>query len=68
MICADVDCSVYKPHSIRAAAVSKAKHNMVPIDDILKTSGWSSERTFAKFYDKKIEVSSSSRFTNAVLS
>ena len=53
MVSAGVDCSVYKPHSIRSAAVSKAKNNMVPTDEILKTAGWSSEKTFAKFYDKK---------------
>ena len=53
MVSAGVDCSVYKPHSIRSAAVSKAKNNMVPIDEILKTAGYSSEKTFAKFYDKK---------------
>ena len=58
MILAGVDCSVYKPQSIRSAAVSKAKSIMVPIDDILKTAGWSSERTFAKFYDKKIDSTS----------
>ena len=68
MILAGVDCSVYKPHSIRSAAVSKAKSSMVPIDDILKTAGWSSERTFAKFYDKRIDNTSANRFTSAVLS
>ena len=68
MILADVDCSVYKPNSIRSAAVSKAKSSMVPIDDILRTAGWSSERTFATFYDKKIDYTSTNRFTSAILS
>lgn len=51
MISAGVDCSIYKLHSIRSAAISKAKNSMVPIDDILKTAGWLSEKKFAKFYD-----------------
>lgn len=68
MISAGVDTSVYKPHSIRSAAVSKAKSNSVPVHDILSTAGWSSEKTFAKFYDKPIDSNTSDRFTNAVLS
>ena len=47
-----------KPHSIRSAVISKAKSSMVPIDDILRTAGWSSERTFTIFYDKKIDNTS----------
>ena len=43
MSSAGINCSVYKLHSIRAAAVSKAKTSMVPIDETLKTAGWSSE-------------------------
>ena len=67
LILAGVDCSVYKPHIIRSAAVSKFISSMVPID-ILTTAGWSSERTFAKFYEKKIDNTSTNRFTSAVLS
>ena len=65
---AGVDISIYKPHSVRTAAVSKAKSNMVPIDEILKTAGWSSERTFAKFYDKNITKGTDINFSSAVLS
>ena len=68
MISAGVDTSVYKPYSIRSAAVSKAKSNSVPVHDILSTAGWSSEKTYAKFYDKPIDSNTSDRFTNAVLS
>ena len=41
-----IDCSKYKPHSIRSAATSKAKVNMVPVQDILKVAGWSSPLVF----------------------
>ena len=51
---AGVDVAEFKSHSVRSAAVSKAKLNSVPIGDILKRAGWSREKTFAKFYDKKI--------------
>lgn len=50
-----VDVNVYKPHSVRSAATSKAKANHVPLDGIMKAAGWSSASTFAKFYDKQIE-------------
>lgn len=64
---AGIDCSKYKPHSIRSAAVPKAKSYMVPVDEILKTAGWSSEKTFAKFYDKVIDKETGIRFSDAVL-
>lgn len=65
---AGIDISRYKPHSVRSAAVSKAKSNSVPVQDILSTAGWSSERTFAMFYDKPIDSNINARFCNAVLS
>lgn len=49
---AGIDTSVYKAHSMRAAVTSAAKK--VPIDTILSTASWSSESTFAWFYDKPI--------------
>jgi integrase len=42
LIRSGVDVSVFKPHSVRAAAVSAAKSQAVPVNDILKTAGWSS--------------------------
>ena len=41
--------------STRAAVTSAAKGKQVPIDTILSTAGWSSESTFARFYDKPIQ-------------
>lgn len=67
MCSSGIDVSIYKPHSVRSAAVSAAKSKMVPIDDILKTAGWSSEKTFARFYDKNIE-DKIKNFSSAVLS
>ena len=53
---AGIDVSTFKPHSFRAAATSKARNLSVPVQDILATSGWSSERTFDRFYNKPFQV------------
>lgn len=58
MSSAGTDISIFKPHSTRSASVSAAKSNSVPVDIILQTAGWSSEKTFAAFYNKPITVSS----------
>ena len=49
-----VDVTTFKPHSTRAAAASKAKNSSVPVKQILGTAGWSSERTFDRFYNKPV--------------
>ena len=49
------DVNTFKPHSTRAAAASKAKTVSVPIKEILDTAGWSSERTFDRFYNKPFQ-------------
>ena len=41
-----VDTTIFKAHSVRAASVSKAKGNFVPVDDILTKVGWSNVETF----------------------
>ena len=51
---AGIDVTIFKPHSTRAASCSKAKTNFVPIEQIIKTAGWSNSQTFLKFYDKII--------------
>ena len=61
---AGVDTKVFKPHSTRAAAPSKAKAACVPVHDILRTAGWSSSRCFDLFYNKPVE---SSNFASAIL-
>ena len=60
-----IDIRKYGPHSIRAAAVSKANAKGVPIHEILKTAGWSNAGTFQKFYNKAKEQSTA--FHQAVL-
>ena len=47
--------SKYKPHSIRSATSSDLFCKGVPIDDIVKKIGWSSESTFARFYKRQVE-------------
>ena len=52
---AGVDVTTFKPYSTRAAAASKAKSGSVPVKEILDTAGWSSERTFDRFYNKPFQ-------------
>lgn len=47
----------FKPHSTRGAAASKAASN-IDISIVLKTVGWRSHMTFAKFYKRPIQASS----------
>ena len=54
MAMAGIDVKTYRPHSIRAASMSKAFTAGVPISDILKTAGWANAKTFARFYNKPI--------------
>ena len=49
-----IDTSRFKPHSTGAANTSAAGNDVCSLDDILHTAGWSSESTFAKFYNKPI--------------
>ena len=61
---AGVDTQVFKPHSTRSAATSKAKAACVSVHDILQTAGWSPSRCFDLFYNKPVE---SSNFASAIL-
>lgn len=67
MAASGVNMQVYKAHSTRAASVSAAADSSVPMESILSTAGWSSERTFAKFYKKPI-LHSQRTFAESVLS
>lgn len=51
---AGVDLTRFKPHSIRAASSSAASQASVPLATILRTAGWSSECTFAQYYQKEV--------------
>ncbi|KZS05295.1 Uncharacterized protein APZ42_031552 [Daphnia magna] len=50
---AGIDTAVFKAHSTRDVAASKAASNGVPINIILKQGHWASEFTFAKFYHRE---------------
>ena len=52
---AGIDVTTFKPHSTRAAAASKAKNVSLPVKEILDTAGWSSDRTFDRFYNKPFQ-------------
>ena len=60
-----INVEVFTPHSTRAAATSKPSASFVPLDQILSTGGWSSAYTFAKYYNKQIDVNNS--FAESVL-
>lgn len=62
---AGIDTSVYKSHSVRAAASSKAKMCSVPVSEIMSAAGWSNVGTFSKFYQKDVQNTDS--FNRAVL-
>ena len=49
-----VDMNIFTPHSTRSAVGSARRRTHVPIQTILDTAGWSSQRTFANYYNKKI--------------
>ena len=66
MIKAGININVYKPHSVRLAAASKAEAANVSLVETMQTGGWSSAATFAKFYDREIEQGS--LFADSVLS
>ena len=44
----------YTGHSTRAAATSVIADSGVPMENILASADWSSEKTFQKFYHKPI--------------
>ena len=64
---AGIDVQVFKPHSTRAAATSAALRKGVPVRDILKVAGWSKETTFARFYNKPLDVTIDTAFAQAIL-
>ena len=53
MVKAGVDLSIFSPYSTRSAATSKVS-GKVQLGTILRTVGWSNEKTYARFYKKPI--------------
>lgn len=62
---AGIDLERFKAHSTRSASTSAAQRALVPVQDILDKAGWSSERTFATYYNRPIQQGD--QFQNAVL-
>lgn len=54
LVKAGVDMNIFTPHSTRAAATTKMNKTNVSITTILNTAGWKNDKTFAKYYNKKI--------------
>lgn len=52
-----VDTSIFKAHSTRGAAASKASASGISTDEILKAGHWKSESTFGRFYKRVIAPS-----------
>ena len=50
---AGINMNIFSPHSTCSASNSKAKTS-VPLKTILETRGWTSNRTFSRFYNKPI--------------
>jgi len=63
---AKIDTTIYKAHSFRHASTSKAFGRGIATDVIFSAAGWSSKSaTFARYYNKKIEVKNV--YSNAIL-
>ena len=52
---AGIDIGIYKAHSTRAAASSKAEAMGLSIEEIISKGNWSSKSMFEKFYHKPID-------------
>lgn len=63
---AGIDTSVYKAHSTRSAATSKAKTLGISTEEIMQKANWSRASTFHKFYCK--DKDPKSLFQTSVLS
>ena len=64
---AGIDTGIFKAHSTRGAAASKAALSGVTMSDILQAADWSSESTFQRFYHRSSEVKNKSSFGRTVL-
>ena len=64
-----IDLNIYKEHSTSEASVSTAHRAQVPLHEILNKAEWSSARTCATYYDKRLDTSkdSVSHFEEAIL-
>ena len=68
MIEAGIDTSIFKAHSVRGAACSKAAGKGVTTKQILEAADWSSEGTFQRSYHRRLECEDKTSFGRHVLS
>ncbi len=52
---AGVNTEVFAAHSTRSASTSAASIRQIPLDTIMRSAGWHSDRTFQKFYNLPVE-------------
>ena len=50
-----INLNIFGSHSTRSASTSKCKILGLSFKEIAKSAGWSNEKTFAQYYDKKIQ-------------
>ena len=67
---AGIDTEIYKAHSTRSAATSKAKFKGLSTAQIIRAANWTNASTFQKYYNKDIQMEKTDQdeFANAVLS
>ena len=68
MIETGIDTSIFKAHSVRGAACSKAAGKGVTTKQILEAADWSSEGTFQRSYHRRLECEDKTSFGRHVLS
>ena len=66
MKAAGINLAKFNPHSTRPASTSKASLSSVTLDQIISAAGWISATTFARFYNKPIDVNNG--FADNILS
>ena len=60
-----INISLFSAHSTRSASTSLAKAAQIPLDTIMRSTGWSNYDTFQKFYN--LPVVSQNTFGNKLL-
>ena len=53
---AGVNTDVFSAHSTRSASTSAAASKQIPLDIIMKSAGWHSDKTFQKFYNLPVDT------------
>jgi len=64
---AGIDITKFAAHSTRSASTSAAMCRDVPLETILQAAGWSSDKTFSRFYHKQVVNVSAPTMGQAIL-